>query len=68
MNHETFGKKMTNYTLLYVEDDLEIRAHISEFLKRYFKNVYESDSAEEGFILYKEYRPDILLLDINLRD
>jgi len=67
MNHETFAKQMGHYTLLYVEDDLEIRTDISEFLRRYFKIVYEADSAEEGFELYTKHRPNILLLDINLK-
>jgi len=66
MNHKTFAKKMSNYTLLYVEDDLEVRGHIVEFLKRYFKKVYESGSAEEGFEIYEKYQPNIVLLDINL--
>jgi len=66
MNHKDFAKKMNPYTLLYVEDDAEVREHIAEFLRRYYKSVYESDSAEEGLKLYEQYQPDILLLDINL--
>ncbi|CAA6817413.1 MAG: Regulator [uncultured Sulfurovum sp.] len=66
MNHKSFAKKMNNYTVLYVEDDLSVRQYIAEFLRRYCKEVYESDSAEEAIVLYHKHQPDILLLDINL--
>lgn len=57
---------MQLYTLLYVENDDIINQYITSFLKRYFKKVYSCDSAEEGLLLYEKYKPDILLLDINL--
>lgn len=66
MNHKAFAQKMNSYTILYVEDDAEVREHIAEFLRRYYRSVYESDSAEEGLKLYEKHQPDILLLDINL--
>ena len=66
MNHKTFAKKMCRYSILYVEDDLEVRGHIVEFLQRYFKKVYACSSSEEGLTLYHNVQPDILLLDINL--
>ena len=67
MNHNQLTQKMGAYTILYVEDDIEVRQYIAEFLRRYFKKVYESDSAEEGWELYGTHHPDVLLLDINLR-
>ena len=66
MNHKEFAQKMNTYTLLYVEDDADVREHIVEFLKRYFKTIYACNSAEEGLKVYKEFAPDIMLLDINL--
>lgn len=66
MNYKDFAQKMNPYTLLYVEDDADVREHIVEFLKRYFKTIYECDSAEEGLKIYEASAPDILLLDINL--
>jgi len=66
MNHKNFAEKMHTYTILYVEDDAEIRHYISSFLSRYCKSIYACDSAEKGLILYKENHPDILILDINL--
>jgi len=66
MNHKAFAKRMGCYTILYVEDDLEVRGHIVEFLQRYFKKVYACSSAEKGLSFYENYQPNILLLDINL--
>ena len=66
MNHKAFANKMYAYTILYVEDDIVVREYISEFLRRYFKNVYDTNSAEKGLTLYKKHQPQILLLDINL--
>ena len=66
MNHKAFAYKMNNYSILYVEDDPNVRKHIREFLIRYCPRVYSCESSEEGLILYQKYKPDILLLDINL--
>jgi len=66
MDYKAFAHKMGGYTVLYIEDDLDIRAYIVEFLSRYVKKVYACSSSEEGLRLYKEYKPDILLLDIHL--
>ena len=66
MDHKNFAHKMHTYSILYVEDDSEIRRYITSFLERYCKVVYACDSAEKGLELYKKYTPDILLLDINL--
>ena len=57
---------MNPYSVLYVEDDNEVRHYISEFLRRYCREVYESSSAPDALRLYKEHQPDIILLDINL--
>lgn len=66
MDHKEFARKMKFYTVLYVEDDVEIRRYMTEFLKRYCRDVYEADNANVGLELYKKHHPDILLLDINL--
>jgi DNA-binding response OmpR family regulator len=66
MNHKSFAQKMKSYTILYVEDDTEIRESITEFLKRYCKKIYSCNCSEKGMELYHKFHPDILLLDINL--
>lgn len=66
MNNQEFTMLMEKLTVVYIEDDLEIRKYISEFLGRYCKNLFEAGSAEEGLELYKKHKPDIVLVDINL--
>lgn len=57
---------LLDYSILFVEDDDEVRQKVSSRLKRYFKNIYMARDGEQGWSLYQEYRPDILFLDINL--
>ena len=66
MNHKDFAKKMSDYTVLYIEDDKDLREHIDEFLKRYCKKTYACENTNDGLTIYNEHKPDILLLDINL--
>lgn len=66
MDHKKFAKKMELSTLLYIEDDEQLRKHFTEFLSRYSQNVYACEDAQAGMALYEEIKPDIILLDINL--
>lgn len=55
-----------NYTILCVEDEDGIRKRVVNTLKYYFKDVLEASNAEEGYELYLEYKPDIILSDIEM--
>lgn len=66
MKQEEFKKLIGDLTIVYIEDDINIRKYISEFLQRYCPNLYEASTAEEGLKLYKDHKPHILLVDINL--
>ncbi|MCH9739466.1 MAG: response regulator transcription factor [Epsilonproteobacteria bacterium] len=66
MKHHSCFAKLKNLHLLYVEDDTQVRHQISEFLERYFASMQEASSAEEAMKYFKEKKPDIVLLDINL--
>lgn len=66
MDHYLFASKIKDLTFLYIEDDIEIQAHLAEFLGRYTLNLYLAQDAEEGMKIYKKVSPDIILLDINL--
>ena len=54
------------YKILFVEDEKEIRENYTKYLKRHFENVYEAIDGEDGFKKYKELKPDIMIVDINL--
>ncbi len=57
---------LKNYTILYVEDEVNIQKHMREYLEGYFKEVYVASDGEEGLEQYHIHRPDVLMLDIDL--
>jgi len=57
---------MKKLSILYVEDDVAVQKHISEFLQRYCQKVYLAQTAEHGYELYKKHQVDIIMSDINL--
>ena len=58
--------KLNNFTILYVEDDIDTQELMSNILKMTFKEVFIASNGEEGLKLYKEKRPDIVLSDISM--
>jgi len=55
-----------NFTILYAEDEIEIREKYSKYLTRFVSTVYVAQDGEEAYALYKEKRPDIIIADINM--
>ena len=53
-------------TLLYVEDDTELREQFMRILKPEFKEVYEAPDGVQALEQYEQYSPDMMLVDINL--
>lgn len=53
-------------SVLYIEDEKKIKEDYLVFLKRQFECVYEASDGENGLEIYKDKKPDILLIDINL--
>lgn len=54
------------YDILFIEDEEAIRANYVKYLQRHFRNVYEAEDGEEAYTVYKEKKPHILIVDINL--
>ncbi len=57
---------MNKLTLLCVEDDIEALEDMVYLLKKYFYKIYTAVDGKEAFDAYKEHKPDIILLDINI--
>lgn len=55
-----------NYTVLFVEDEENIRKNYAGYLKTYFKEVYEAENAEDALVIYEKEHPDIMIVDIHL--
>jgi DNA-binding response OmpR family regulator len=52
--------------LLYIEDDRDIQEIYLNFLKDFVDTIYCANDGEEGYNIYLEKKPDIILLDINM--
>lgn len=59
-------KQLKNLSILYVEDEALIRQNAIEFLSRYCDNVFEAEDGVEGFQIYEEEKPDIIISDIKM--
>lgn len=55
-----------DYTILYVEDDLQTQEEVSKTLKRIFKEVFVANDGLIGLELFKEHTPDIVITDIQM--
>ena len=53
-------------SLLYVEDDHDIRENMLMFLGRRFGQVWKAENGLEGLELYQERSPDIVMTDIGM--
>ena len=49
-----------------VENDESVRGALVNTLRYYFHAVYEASNGEEGYEIYEENRPDIVLTDIKM--
>lgn len=58
--------KLSNFTLLYVEDEEGIRNNINDILQHLFKEIYVAKNAREAFNLYESKKPDLIITDIRM--
>ncbi len=61
-------KNLLNSSLkiLYVEDDNIARENGVEYLENYFNTIYEAADAITALKLYTQYKPDIIITDIQM--
>lgn len=61
-------KLFKRLTLLYVEDDTNVRDELSKLLSNFFKKIYTASDGKEGLELYskKSSEIDIIVADINM--
>lgn len=58
--------KLNNLSLLYIEDDEDLRKQFMRILKPKFKKIYEASNGLEALEKYEAFSPDMMLVDINL--
>ena len=66
--NETLFTQLKDYTVLCVEDEDGIRKRLVNTLKYYFKEIYDCNSGKEGYDLYLEYNPNIIITDIQMQN
>ena len=54
------------YSVLYAEDEHNIRQMYVDILKNYFDVVYEASNGMEALEIYNNYKPNLLILDVNM--
>lgn len=59
-------ENLKNYTILYVEDEIESVELIQTLLKTKIKTIFVAYDGLEGLELYKEHLPDIVISDIQM--
>jgi len=57
---------LKNLTLLYVEDEVNVRKNAVEYLNRIVKEVHEAKDGKEALLVWKEHKPDVIITDINM--
>ncbi len=58
--------ELTDLNVLYVEDDNETREELVLVLQGWFSNLYVAADGQEGLNLYQQYKPDIIISDIQM--
>jgi diguanylate cyclase (GGDEF)-like protein/PAS domain S-box-containing protein len=55
---------LDNLSLLYVEDEEDIRTQLGQFLQRRVGRLLTANNGQEGLALFLEHRPDLIITDI----
>ena len=58
--------KFRTFSILYIEDDDGVRGVNLRIFERMFKSVYESNNGKDGYRIYLEKKPDIIITDIKM--
>jgi YesN/AraC family two-component response regulator len=57
---------LIKYKVLYVEDDEMQRENLKIFLKRRVGKLYMAENGKEGFKVFEEQNPDIIITDLKM--
>ncbi len=58
--------QLSNFTLLYAEDEEGIQKNIHEVLECMFKDIYLCRDGESAYAIYEEKKPDLIITDIKM--
>lgn len=57
---------MKNIKILVADDDITTLYGLSNFLQLFSPNIYQASDGIDALNIYKKYKPDIILTDINM--
>ena len=60
------NKKLKQFNILYAEDELPLQKSMVDYLKRHFNKVYVAENGKVALAKYKIFKPDVLMLDIDM--
>ena len=60
------GDYLKTATILYVEDNEEVRLGYAKALKRYAKELYVANDGFEGLVKLGQHKPHVLITDLNM--
>ncbi len=66
MKKNEYKQILKTFTILYIEDEDNIRNNLCLTLKLIFKDVLDTSNAEDALQIYKSKKPNLILSDINL--
>ena len=66
VNIKLLKKLASNYTILYVEDDLDIQKEMFQYMSMFFQKVVLADDGLEGLDAYKKEKFDLVVTDLSM--
>jgi diguanylate cyclase (GGDEF)-like protein len=61
-------RQYPNIQVLYLEDDPFSREKLLRILNRRFRNILTATNGEEGYQLYHQYHPDLIITDLKVAE
>jgi len=58
---------LSNFNILYIEDEPELLKHTSAVLEDFVKNIFSALTCKDAFNIIEEHKIDIIITDINLK-
>ncbi|MDD3324395.1 MAG: response regulator [Sulfurospirillaceae bacterium] len=66
MDAKTLKELTENFSVLYVEDEYDLRESLGLYLKKFFKSVSTACDGQEGFEAYVKDKYDIVITDLKM--